>query len=212
MPGRSLVPMFWACVLTLYGDRSPSSGRSQACRLPLHTGNTSGKSTRFARLRHCAAITLSEQSTAPACLALQSGSDAALEAGMMNPRRLSTVPAPLLRSVILATWVVGLLAALVPAGMLNIGAAPREDISAPSLSSKEELARAPQPSSMLNDDLGQTDVAMPELSLAGAVADASIALNKPDPVVETASTNSPDVPPAEPAPVQVAMANPSGLV
>ena len=34
---------------------------------------------------------------------------------MMNPRRLSTVPAPLLRSVILATGVVGLLAAFGPA-------------------------------------------------------------------------------------------------
>src|SRR5450759_4857953 len=75
---ESLVPMFRACVLTLYGDRSPSSGRSQACRLPLHTGNTSGKSTRPARLRHCAAITLSEQSAASACLAVQSGSDAAV--------------------------------------------------------------------------------------------------------------------------------------
>jgi hypothetical protein len=64
---------------------------------------------------------------------------------------------------------------------------------------------------MLNDDLGPTDAAMAELSLAGAVADASIALNKPEPVVETASTNSPDVPPTEPAPVQVAMANPSDL-
>src|SRR5258708_35018234 len=132
-----------------------------------------------------------------------------LEAGMMNPRRLSTVPAPLLRSVILATGVVGLLAAFGPAGILNTGAAPRKDISAPSLSTEQELAGAPQPSSMLNDDLGQTDVAMAELSLAGAVADASIALNKP--VVETASTNSPDVPPTEPAPVQVAMANPSDL-
>jgi hypothetical protein len=130
---------------------------------------------------------------------------------MMNPRRFSTVPAPLLRSVILATGVVGLLAALGPAGIENTGATPRKDISAPSLSSEEELARTPQPSSMLNDDHGQTDVAMPELSLAGAVADASIALNKPDPVVETASTNSPDVPPAEPAPAQVAMANPSDL-
>jgi hypothetical protein len=65
------------CLLTPYGDRSPSSGRSQACRLPLHTGNTSGKSTRPARLRHCAAITLSEQSAASACLAVQSGFDAA---------------------------------------------------------------------------------------------------------------------------------------
>src|SRR5258705_13754746 len=169
MPGRSLVPMFWACVLPLYGDRSPSGGRSQACRLPLHTGNTSGKSTRLARLRHCAAITLSEQSTASACLALQSGSDAALEAGMMNPRRLSTVPAPLLRSVILATGVVGLLAALGPAGIENTGAAPPKDISTPALSTEQQLAEAPQPSSMLNDDLGPTDVAMAGLSLAGAV-------------------------------------------
>src|ERR1700682_2658191 len=134
-----------------------------------------------------------------------------LEAGMMNPRRLSTVPAPLLASVILATGVVGLLAAFGPAEIQNTGAAPRKDISAPSLSTEQELAGAPQPSSMLNDDLGQTDAAMAELSLAGAVADASIARNKPEPVVETASTNSPDVPPTEPAPVQVAMANPSAL-
>ena len=56
---------------------SPSSGCSQACRLPLHTGNTSRKSIRSARLRHCATIALSEQSAALACLAVQSGSDAA---------------------------------------------------------------------------------------------------------------------------------------
>jgi hypothetical protein len=129
-----------------------------------------------------------------------------LEAGMIDPRRLSTVPAPLLRSVILATGVVGLLAAFGPAGIQNTGA---EDISAPSLSTEQEPAGAPQPGSMLNDNLGQTDVATVELSLAEAVADASIARNKPEPVVETASTNSPDVPPTEPAPVQVATANPS---
>ena len=134
-----------------------------------------------------------------------------LEAGMMNPRRLSTVPAPLLRSVILATGVVGLLAALGPAGIHNTGATPRKDISVPSLSTEQELARAPQPSSMLNDDLGQTDLAKGELSLAGAVADASIARNEPEPAVETASTNSTDVPPTEPAAVQVAMANPTDL-
>src|SRR6202795_662048 len=134
-----------------------------------------------------------------------------LESGMMNPRRLSIVPAPLLRSVILATGVVGLLAAFGPAGIQDTGAVPRKDISAPSLSTEQELVGAPQPSSMLNDDLGQTDAAMAELSLAGAVADASIARNKPEPVVETASTNSPDVPPTEPAPVQVATANPSDL-
>jgi hypothetical protein len=125
-----------------------------------------------------------------------------LEAGMMNPRRLWTVPAPSLRSVILATGVVGLLTAFGPAGIQNIGAEPRKGVGAPYLSTEQELAVAPQPSSMLNDDSGQTDVATTELSLAGAVADASIALNKPEPVVETASTNSPDVLPTEPAPVQ----------
>ncbi|HEY7959279.1 MAG TPA: hypothetical protein VID20_04385 [Sphingomicrobium sp.] len=127
----------------------------------------------------------------------------------MNPRRLSTVPAPLLRSVILATGVVGLLAAFGPAGIQNTGAVPRKDISVPSLSTEQELAAAPQPSSMLNDDLGQTDVAVADLSLEGVFADPSIAPNEPVPVVETASTDSPDVPPTEPAPVQVATANPS---
>jgi hypothetical protein len=51
----------------------------------------------------------------------------------MNPRRLSTVPAPLLRSVILATGVVDLLAALGPTGIQNTGAASRNDVSALSL-------------------------------------------------------------------------------
>ena len=130
---------------------------------------------------------------------------------MMNPRRLSTAAAPLLRSVIFATGVAGALAAFGPAAIQNTGAAPRKEISASSLTAQQEFAEALQPSSMLGDDLGHTDVAMAELSLAGAVADASIARNKPEQVVETASTNSPDVPPAEPAPVQVAMANPSDL-
>jgi hypothetical protein len=130
---------------------------------------------------------------------------------MMNLQRLSTVPAPLLRSAILATGFVGLLAAFGPAQIRNIGAAPRKDISSTSLPTEQELAGAPQPSSVHNDDPGQTDAAMAKLSLAGAVADVSIALNKPELVVETASTNSSDVPPAEPAPVQVAMANPSDI-
>ena len=130
---------------------------------------------------------------------------------MMNPRRLSTAAAPLLRSVIFATGVAGALAAFGPAAIQNTGAAPRKEISASSLTAQQEFTEALQPSSMLGDDLGHTDVAMAELSLAGAVADASIARNKPEQVVETASTNSPDVPPAEPTPVQVAMANPSDL-
>jgi len=129
----------------------------------------------------------------------------------MNPRRLSTVPAPLLRSLILATGVVGVLAAFGSAGSQNIGAAPREDISAHSLSTVQEFTGAPGPSSMLNDDPGQTDLAMAELSLAGPAADVSIPWKKPESPLETVSTNSTDVPPTEPAPVQVAMANPSDL-
>jgi hypothetical protein len=130
---------------------------------------------------------------------------------MMNPRRLSTVPSPLLRSVILATGVIGLLAAFGRAGIQNTGVEPRKDTSAPSLATEQELAEAPQPSPMLNDDLGQADIAMAPLSLAGANADASIALNKREPVVQTVSTNSSDVPLTESAPVQVATADPSDL-
>ncbi len=129
----------------------------------------------------------------------------------MNPRRLLTVPAPLLRSVVLVTGVAGLLAALGSAETQDTGTAPPKDISTPALSTEQELAGTSQSSSMLRDHPGQTDAAMAGLSLAGAVADASIVLNKPKPVVETASTNSPDAPPTEPAPVQVAMANPSDI-
>src|SRR3982074_1506585 len=67
-----------------------------------------------------------------------------LEAGMMNPRRLATVPAPLVRSVILATGVVGLLAAFGPAGIQNTGAPPSKDISAPALSTELGLAGGQQ--------------------------------------------------------------------
>jgi hypothetical protein len=131
------------------------------------------------------------------------------EAAMMNPRLLSTVPAPLLRSVILAA-VVGIAAFASPRNQ-NTGAAPREDVRAPSLSIELEPAGAPQPSSMLNDDLGRTDVAMAERSLAATVADPPIALNKPEPVIEIALTDLPRVPSTEPASGQVAMANPSEL-
>jgi hypothetical protein len=130
---------------------------------------------------------------------------------MMNPRRLSTVPAPLLRTVILATGVAGLLAALGPAEVRNTGAAPPKDISIPAFSAEQEFAEAPQPGPIQNADLGPTDVATVGLSLAGAVADASIAFDRPEPVVDTALGNSRGAPPAEPAPVQVAMATPSDL-
>ena len=137
----------------------------------------------------------------------------------MNPRRLSAVPVPSLRSAMLSTGVVvGLLAAFGPTEIHNTGAELRKDIGASSLSTARELAGAPQPKPMLNADLGRTHEGVAELSLPGAVADATVvALNRPGPIIEpeptieTASTNSLDVPPAEPAPVQVAIANPSDI-
>ena len=122
---------------------------------------------------------------------------------MTNPRRLSTMPAPLWPTAILAT-LVGCLAAFGSAGIENTGAAASMDISAPSLPT--ELAGAPQPTSMLNDDFGQTDVAMAELPDAAAVA--AVVSNGPEPVVETVSTTSPEASPTEAAPVQIAMADP----
>src|SRR5882724_8980663 len=131
-----------------------------------------------------------------------------LEAGMINPRRLSTVPAPSWRVVALVAWVVGCLAALGSAGIENTGVTASMDISAPALST--ELAGAPQPSSILHDDSGQTEVTVAELSVAPAAA--TVVSDRPEPVVETVSTISPEVPPTEAAPVQVAIANPSDQV
>jgi len=127
---------------------------------------------------------------------------------MMNPRRLSIVPAPLLGSAILATGVVGLLAAFGPATIRNAVSAADKDLSAPALSTEWDLAGAPQ-RALLQDHSGRNNVVM--LSMAGAVADASIVLNRPEPVVQAAATHSLDAPPTEPMPVQLAMVNPSEI-
>ena len=131
---------------------------------------------------------------------------------MMNTRRLLKAPTPVSRLAILATGVIGLLAAFGPVGILNTGAAPSTDIGAPSLYTEPENAERPQTSSSLSDALRQTDVAIAELSFAGAGADAPIAVNKPEPAVPPTSIDLPQAPPTEPAPVQVAMVNPSDLV
>ena len=109
----------------------------------------------------------------------------------MNLQRLSPVPPPLLRSVMLATGIVGLFAVSEPEGIQNASAMPGKGTRT------------------LSDDTGQTNIAMAEL--AGVVADALIALDRPGLAVQTASTSSPDAPPAEPARVQVASVNPSDI-
>ena len=126
---------------------------------------------------------------------------------MINLQRLSTEPSPLLRSAILASGVVSLLATSGPQGIQKSGAAPRTDISAPA--HPPTLAGESQLSSVLNDALGQTDGAMNEL--AGAIAEALIALDKPGPFVEAASINSPNSPSTQSTSMQVASADPSDL-
>jgi hypothetical protein len=137
---------------------------------------------------------------------------------MMNPRRLSTVSTPVLRSVVFATGIVGLLATG-SEGLQTSDVAPPMGMSVSS-STAHETATAPQPSSMTKDeDVGQTHlqtrlkshVARIELSLAGDIGDAPIALHMPKAVVETAPTDAPDAAPPKPAPVQVASVNPSDV-
>lgn len=142
---------------------------------------------------------------------MHSGSD---EAGMMNLWRRSTVSTPVLRSVVYATGIVGLLV-LGAQGHQATRAAPTADISTPPFFSTQETASVPQPNSMSGDDLNRTHfkphAAITELALAGDVANSPVVLPMPEPVVEAASTDAPDVPPAEPASVQLANVNPSDL-
>ena len=155
---------------------------------------------------------------------------------MMNPLRLSTVPfssvpVPVLRSVVLATGVVGLLAISGPEANQTTGATPRADISAdistPSVPISEGLAgtlqlASPQqnplqPSPMSIDDLRQTQLgethldqihldqtqpARTKVAMAEpSLAGASLSLKMPEPVAETAPADVPQAPPAENAPL-----------
>lgn len=133
---------------------------------------------------------------------------------MMNLWRLSTVSTPVSRSVVWATGIVGLLVLGAP-GHQTTRAEPATDVSTPPLSAAPETASVPRPSSMSGDDLDRTHfkphAAITELALAGDVANAPVVLPMPEPVVEAASTDAPDVPPAEPAPVKLANVNPSGV-
>jgi len=116
---------------------------------------------------------------------------------MMNLRQLSTLT-PALLWVVFAAGIFVLLAMGSEARQTTSGATPT-NISMPSSSATPELTTALQPSSM-SRDLSQTDlqpplkshVAMTELSLAGDIAHEPIA-------------------PAEPAPVQIASADPSDI-
>lgn len=128
---------------------------------------------------------------------------------MMNMQRLSTEPSPLLRSVIFAAGVVGLLAAPGSEGIQIADAASRKDFSTPSGPVEYQLAAELQLGSALTDDRARTDVAIAELG--GSVAHAFLTLDKPNAVVDSISNKPPDVSPEQPAPVQLASVDPSQI-
>src|SRR6185312_2131267 len=117
------------------GTKRTASVRKPAVAHKQHFGEKGAPSW----LHHCAIISLSGQSSRPHARLRNPVPD---EAGMMNPRQLATVPAPVLRSVVFATGIVGLLAT--GQGIPTTGAAPPTDISAPSSSTPLELAATPQ--------------------------------------------------------------------
>jgi hypothetical protein len=118
---------------------------------------------------------------------------------------------PVLRSVVVATGIVGLLA-VGSKGHQTTGASARTDSPAPSFSTTQELVTAPQPSSMSKSDLNQAHlesrVAMSEVSPEDS-SGAPIIPIAPEPIVETAPTRVADAPSTEPAHVDVASVNPS---
>lgn len=137
---------------------------------------------------------------------------------MINPRRLSIVPTPVLRSVVLAAGIVGLLAISGPEANQTTGAASREDVSASASAINEGLdgtlqAISLQSGSASADDSGQshpdhrqldqTKLATAEPSFAGALPAPSIVTSDvkiPEPDVDAASANASQAPLAEKAP------------
>jgi hypothetical protein len=130
---------------------------------------------------------------------------------MSDPRQLSTVPEPIWRSAVLVTGFIGLLAVLGVKGIPSTDPASHKDISARFLSPEQKFVATLLPIPVITDDRGQTHVALAEPSLAEAIADVSIALNRPELSVENVSTETPDVSPVQSTPVQVATADPSDL-
>src|SRR3978361_322683 len=103
---------------------------------------------------------------AVACCAVQRGSGEAFGGyGMMNPRRIPTVAAPLCGTVVLAGWVVASIAGFGSAGIENTRAAPIGDRRAPYLTADAELAGAPQAVAMGNAAVANDDV----VTAAGSV-------------------------------------------
>jgi hypothetical protein len=155
-----------------------------------------------------------------ACLAVQTGSGGALEAGIMNSRRFATLAALLCQTILLAGWVVAWLAGFGSAAIERTGTAPMAN--RPPLAAEAEPANTPQrvtqdiaaagdsagSSAAVGDAaLRSADVAMaaaPETVMAG---ESSAPSEKPTSIIE--AQNSSQMLPPETTPVQVATASTS---
>jgi hypothetical protein len=144
----------------------------------------------------------------------------------MNPQRLATVAA-LGGTVVLAGWLVAWLAGFGSAGIESTGAAPIEHRRTPSLAASltadAELAGAPQATAMDNAAVADAPVVADGSVAKAPVANADVAtaaepvtvtatnttpsLDDPESIVEAALPASPQMPPPETPPVQVATAS-----
>jgi hypothetical protein len=134
-----------------------------------------------------------------------------LEAGMMNPRRFTTVAPAFCGSLVLAGVIVGWLAGFGSAGTENTRAVPIEDRAA-SLAANARLADEPQAIPMGNAVVANTVVANAAVAsaevataaepAAGTATDTTAASDKPESIVVAAlpdpsQTLSADLPPVQ---------------
>src|SRR3984893_9805384 len=152
-----------------------------------------------------------------ACLAFLHGSGGAYGGdGIMNPRRFTIVAPTFCGTVVLAGWIVGLLAGFGSAGTENARAGPIEDRAA-SLAATARLADEPQAIAMGNAVVANTvvadtvvanvavasaEVATAAEPAAGTATDTTAASDKPESIVVAAlpdpsQTLSADLPPVQ---------------
>src|ERR1700736_6635713 len=152
-----------------------------------------------------------------ACLAFLHGSGGAYGGdGIMNPRRFTIVAPTFCGTVVLAGWIVGLLAGFGSAGTENARAVPIEDRAA-SLAATARLADEPQAIAMGNAVVANTvvadtvvanvavasaEVATAAEPAAGTATDTTAASDKPESIVVAAlpdpsQTLSADLPPVQ---------------
>src|SRR6202011_3405090 len=152
-----------------------------------------------------------------ACLAFRSGSGGAYGGdGIMNPRRFTIVAPTFCGTVVLAGWIVGLLAGFGSAGTENARAVPIEDRAA-SLAATARLADEPQAIAMGNAVVANTvvaDTVVANVAVASAevataaepaaatATDTTAASDKPESIVVAAlpdpsQTLSADLPPVQ---------------